>query len=377
MKVKIETSGLTRLVITCGGTGGHFYPGLSIAIEAQRRGCETRLLLSGVNSAAQCEIARRAGVSAVVLPRMPYPGSLSGSLHFLRGFLGGWFKSGAYFSRFHPQALLGMGSFAMTPAVLAARMRRIPVFLHDGNTVFGRANRMCSHLARAAGCAFPPINPSGIHCRRELVGMPVRPELRREAGISKKTAIARLNEYFHVNFSPDLPTLLILGGSQGASSFNTVFPRALKEWDGEVLQVIHLSGRGKLDDARVAYHGFSGPLLLLDSSERMECFLGAADLVFSRSGGSTLAELTLFGKPAVLIPYPYAAEDHQRRNAEWFVSLGAGEMLNNDHLVPASVLKLLSRPVDSWKDQAAASLRAAQPEAAEKMLALIEKNLHR
>lgn len=369
---------LSRLVITCGGTGGHFYPGLSIAIEAKDRGCEVLLLLSGVNSVTQSAIASSAGICAVALPRMPHPGSPLGAVRFIFGMIGGWLEAMRRFGKFRPQALLGMGSFAMTPVVLAAWMRRIPVFLHDGNTVIGRGNRIFSRLAAALGCAFPPVNPESIHCRRELVGMPVRPEVRKHAAISKEEAVSMLNLHCGASLSPDLPTVLVVGGSQGAAIFNTVFPEAFRSWESSgkgKLQVLHLSGRGKLEDAKKAYDGFSGPLLLLDSSEHIEWFLGAADLVFARSGGSTLAELTVFGKPAVLIPYPFAAEDHQRHNAEWLVDCGGGRIIANSQLDVAAVLRELDRPVAFWHACAEASHRAAIPDAAEKMLALIEKAL--
>ena len=365
---------LSRLVITCGGTGGHFYPGLSIAVAARQRGIDVLLLLSGVNSAAQSAIAEKAGINAVVLPQMPHPGSPVGMWRFLRGAAGGLTKSLRYLREFAPQAVLGMGSFAMTPVIAAAGMRGIPVFLHDGNTVVGKANRIFSRSARAVGCAYPPVNPPGIHAPWELVGMPVRQELRRHSAITKTEAVEALNEHFSAGFTADVATVLVIGGSQGAASFNTILPEAFKEFS-EQLQVMHLSGRGKRDDTAGAYRGFGGKLLLLESSEHIEWFLGAADLVFARAGGSTLAELTLFGKPAILIPYPYAAENHQRRNAEWFSQIGGGRMIDNSELSRDSALEMLRIPAKQWRRCAAASLAAARPDAAEKMLELIEKHI--
>ena len=264
-----------------------------------------------------------------------------------------------------------MGSFAMTPVLLAARKRRIPIFLHEGNTVIGKANRIFSRSARAVGCAYPPVNAERIRAPWELVGMPVRQSLRRHVGITKEQAIRALNDNFGAGFVPELSTLLVIGGSQGAASFNSVLPAVFKSCPDR-LQVMHLSGRGKREDTTEAYRGFTGKLLLLESSEHIEWFLGAADLVFARSGGSTLAELTLFGKPAVLIPYPYAAEDHQRRNAEWFVGAGGGRMIASSDFSFDTAKAMLEIPPDEWRRCSAASLRAARPDAAEKMLAMIE-----
>ena len=367
----LESGKLSRLVITCGGTGGHFYPGLSIALAAQQRGTEVLLLLSGVNSEAQSRLAAAAGVNSIVLPQMPHPGSPVRAWRFIRGAIGGWRKSADCFRSFRPQAVLGMGSFAMTPVLMAARRRRIPIFLHDGNTVIGKANRIFSRYAEVVGCAYPPVTPERIRSPWELVGMPVRQSLRRQADITKSQAVAALNEHFGSNFDADAPTLLVIGGSQGAASFNATLPEVFKAYPGP-LQVMHLSGKGKREDTAAAYREFSGKLLLLESSEHIEWFLGAADLVFARSGGSTLAELTLFGKPAVLIPYPYAAEDHQRHNAEWFVGIGGGRMIASSDFSYESARPMLDIPWEEWRNCAGASRRAARPDAAEKMLDLIE-----
>lgn len=369
-----EKKALSHLVITCGGTGGHFYPGLSIAVAARQRGIEVLLLLSGVNAAAQSAVAEKAGIDTVVLPTMPHPGSLSGAGRFVRGAAGGLMKSLRHLRKFAPQAVLGMGSFAMTPVIVAARMRGIPVFLHDGNTVIGKANRMFSRIARAVGCAYPPVNAADIRASWELVGMPVRQALRQQAAITKHDAVAALNRHFFAEFAADTPTVLVIGGSQGAASFNAILPEAFKKLSAP-LQVMHLSGRGKREDTAAAYDGFGGKLLLLESSEHIEWFLGAADLVFARSGGSTLAELTLFGKPAVLIPYPYAAENHQRHNAEWFAKIGGGKVIDNSELSPERALEMLRIPMEQWQLNAAASLAAARPDAAEKMLDLIENHI--
>ena len=180
---------LSRLAVTCGGTGGHFYPGLSIAVEAERLGIKVLMLLSGINSASQSEQSRKAGIETVVLPHMPHPGSPAATLRFIRGSVGGYFRASRELKRFAPQALLGMGSFAMTPVLLAAKRRGVPVFLHDGNTVIGKANRWASRIARIVGCAYPPVNGGAVKCPYELVGMPVRRALRECSGITKTEAI--------------------------------------------------------------------------------------------------------------------------------------------------------------------------------------------
>ena len=124
---------LERLAITCGGTGGHFYPGLSVARALRGEGGEALLLLSGVNAPRQKEIAESFGVPAVALPRMPSPRGIGSAFAFGCGALGGFGASLRELKRFRPQALLGMGSFTSLPPIVAAHWRKIPVFLHDGN----------------------------------------------------------------------------------------------------------------------------------------------------------------------------------------------------------------------------------------------------
>lgn len=366
---------LERLIITCGGTGGHFYPGLSIARKFSGNGGNVLLLLSGVNSVSQAEIAASYGIKAVVLPNMPSP--LRSPLRFMAGLTGGFFKSLKIIRDFKTQAVLGMGSFAQMPIILAALFCRVPRFLHDGNVVIGRANRKFSRFSRLLGAGFPPVNGDLCRCKIRHTGMPVRQELLQYRDITKSEAVAALNANFGTSFSDDLPVILIFGGSQGAAIFNAGLPAALKKISGN-FQVLHLCGKGKKADAAAAYEGCDFPLLLLETHGRMEWFLGAADLIFCRSGGSTLAEIALFGKAALLVPYPAASEDHQRFNAEYFCANQAAEMILNKNFTAdaaAEVIKSFIASPDEWKKRAENAAKLARPEAAEEILKEISADL--
>lgn len=362
---------LKRLVITCGGTGGHFFPGLSIAREFQQQGGEVMLLLSGVHAESQKQISESFGVPALALPKMPNP--KKSPVKFLSGLAGGCFSALRALRRFRAQALLGMGSFATTPPVLAAIILRIPLFLHDGNARIGKANRFFSRFAGKLGTGFPAVNAGACRCSVSATGMPVRPELRQWADISRQKAIETINKRFGTAFSPEFPVILITGGSQGAAVLNSVMPEVLTKRD-EKLQVIHLTGKNKLSETLRAY-GHSGiPKLLLESCSEMELCLGAANLVFSRSGGSTAAELALFGKAAVFIPYPYAAENHQFDNARYFYDAGGAEIVENKNFTPENIHELLddffSNP-EKWQQRGNIMRQLAVPDAASKMLSVI------
>lgn len=362
---------MERLLVTCGGTGGHFYPGLSVARTFQAAGKKVLIILSGVNSAAQAAIAESFGIKAVVLPPMPSP--RQAPFNFLRGYFSGIKAAKQVIKEFAPQALLGMGSFAMLPVAKAAKACKVPLFLHDGNAFVGKANRYFSRNALAMGVAFPAANSSSCRCPVFHVGMPLRPELLQFAAMSKQEAIAALNQLFDLKLDPEVPTLLVTGGSQGAAIFNETVPEALKKLSGKI-QVLHLAGKGKLTDTAAHYRGMDIPLLLLEKHESMELFMAAADVVISRSGGSTVAELALFGKAAILVPYPYAANDHQRFNAAYLTGSGAGEMVDNSEFTVEKAASMLQDFLDNpekWQKYSRNAAKMAHPEAAQAMLDLI------
>ncbi len=362
-----------KLVITCGGTGGHFYPGLSVARRHRENGGEVLLLLSGVNAAAQRATAESFGIPAIALPAMPSPGRLHPVRwwRFGSGLIRGMLQAGRELRQFSPDAALGMGSFASVPVLAAAYRRKIPIFLHDGNARIGRANRWLSRAARFLGTAFPAVNADRAHCPVACTGMPLRPELLRAGRHDKGAAIEQLNARFGSHFSGDLPTLLIFGGSQGAATLNRNFPAALRQLGDADVQVIHLAGPTKLEEVQKAYTGVPFQVLALGSCEEMALLYSAADLVIARSGGSTAAEIALFGKPAVLIPYPYAAEGHQWDNARCLVAAGAAEAVNNADCTVSRAVALIGSFLDNpeeWREKGHRALTLARPHATDALL---------
>lgn len=367
---------LERLVVSCGGTGGHFFPGLSTARSFQESGGKVLLLLSGIHALEQQKIAENAGIRALALPEMPH--YRRHPLRFIRGFFNGCRIARSELHKFAPQAVLGMGSFATLPVMLAAAFEHIPLFVHDGNARIGKANRFFSYRAKFAGCAFPAVNEKSCHCPVVVTGMPLRPELRALAQVDKLSAFQSVNREFNTGFSPEKPLILITGGSQGAAVFNTVIPEALKQCSGE-FQVIHLTGKGKAEDAEKGYAGAAFPYHIVESTGKMAELLAAADLVFSRSGGSTSAELSLFGKAAVLIPYPYAAEGHQTDNARYFADNQAAVLVENSQLTvekAAGLIRDFLASPEKWKQMGKEMQQLAIPDAAERLINRISLELH-
>ena len=207
--------------------------------------------------------------------------------------------------------------------------------------------------------------------------MPVRPELLGST-ISKKDAIQSLNMKFGSILDPELPTMLIFGGSQGAEIFNRTFPEAMQESINRQFQVLHLTGHGKFEMVNSTYEKAFFPSLVLPSASEMDLFYQAADVVVSRSGGSTIAELTLFGKFAFLVPYPFAAENHQYDNALYMKSGDAAEIIDNADCTKEKVAKLLDRWLENpekYREQGAKAKVLSKPRAAADMLQVIRDGL--
>ena len=367
---------LERLFITCGGTGGHFYPGLAAAKELQNKGGKVLLLLSGVNAQKQSAIAEEQGIKAVALPWMPHP--LKRPFKFISGLLGGYRQSRKLIKEFAPQAMLGMGSFASTPAILAAKFLKIPVCLHDGNARVGRANRVFSRFAEFLATAYECVNAKAVAAPLSVIGMPLRRELVEKRTLSKSDAINELNKCFNCNLDEKFDTILIFGGSQGAAAINENFATALKISEKSGFQVLHLCGKGKSDAPKAIYKDAKFPYLLLESSEKMELFLAAADIAVCRSGGSSLAELALFGIPSILIPYPDAAEGHQTDNAQVFERADAAVLVHNIELdiqKAESLMESWFNDKELWQKRKNNMAALARPQATEDLLALIEKSI--
>ena len=368
-----------KLIVTCGGTGGHFYPGLSIARAQIARGKSVLMLLSGKNSAEQSRVAGNYNIPCQVLPHMPSPSIKHprSCWRFFKGLLGGIRQAKAVMKAEKFDAVLGMGSFASLPVIWAAKSLGLPIILHDGNARIGKANRFLSRYARVLATAFPAVNSSACRCQCVVSGMPLRAELQVEKQ-SKSSAVKSLNSKFKSNLNEEYFTILLFGGSQGARKLNGVFGAAVRRLAARHndVQLLQLTGSGEYKTMEKFHAESTFPLLLLPSLSEMHLAYNAADLVIGRSGGSSVAEINAFGKYAVVVPYPFAAELHQDDNARYLATLGAAEVVSNSDLEEDMAFELLEKLYCS-KDIAG---RGAQAHAAdawrgtENLLNLIDQN---
>jgi UDP-N-acetylglucosamine--N-acetylmuramyl-(pentapeptide) pyrophosphoryl-undecaprenol N-acetylglucosamine transferase len=322
-----------RVVIACGGTGGHLFPGLAVADELILQGASVAVMISPK------QVDQRAvrGAQGLEICTLPAVALQSGSrLSFFSTVARSARVCLREFRRRPPAAVLAMGGFTGAGPVIAARVLGLPVFLHESNTVPGRANRLLSRFATTVFTGFPS---AGAKFRRGAthVGTPVRHQF----SPAEEAGCRRL-----LGLDPERPVVLIAGGSQGARGINDMILRAvpgarslLPHW-----QWLHLTGSADEERVRAAYAAEGIDAQVHGFWDRMEIALGAASVAVMRSGASSMAELAAMRVPSVLVPYPQAADNHQFHNACAFESTGAAVLIEQSDLQPEHLLAAL-RPM--------------------------------
>jgi UDP-N-acetylglucosamine--N-acetylmuramyl-(pentapeptide) pyrophosphoryl-undecaprenol N-acetylglucosamine transferase len=354
-------------VIACGGTGGHLFPGIAVAEVLQNRGHQVMLLVSEKDIDAVA-LSGRTNFQVEKLPTVGLPSPFSPALFgFTRRFIESLSRCRLIYRKFKPHAVLGMGGFTSTAPVLAGRFRGIATFIHESNAVPGKANRWTARAVNAVMLGFKECAPFFPKTRTEITGTPVRTELIR---------LDRAESRRKLGLREDLPTLLVMGGSQGASGINQALIKALPFLHGVPLQVIHLSGAR--DERLVAdnYRRENVPAYIGAFHHQMEEVYSADDLVVARAGAACLAELAAFSLPGILIPFPYAADDHQTRNAEIYARADAAILLKqadlSGEMLARNIRDVMENP-QRLQQMAANSARLAPKDAAGLVANTIEK----
>jgi len=306
---------LNKLVILCGGTGGHFFPGLSIARIFKSKGGKVALITGKHKVNYAREFSPKYNIPIYEVQSCQIAKSPLKLIGFAIKSAIGFGQSLAIFIKNRPDAVLAMGSYTSLPSSLAAIVLRIPLFLHDGNSVIGKANSFFSRWSKALMSAFPAVNKNFDVSKVIVTGMPLRPELADTKIKDKAEAADSFNTIFAKSFDDKTPTLLVFGGSLGAKKINTSVPGSLNIPNSKYIQIIHLTGKDQLKDTEELYKKTTSNYLIMDKFDDMALLYKIADIVICRSGGSTIAELHYFDKNAILIPYPLAAENHQYFNA--------------------------------------------------------------
>ncbi|MBO9554071.1 UDP-N-acetylmuramate--L-alanine ligase [Cellulomonas sp.] len=372
------TSG--SVLLAGGGTAGHVNPLLAVADELLRRRPDVRLTVLGTSEGLEARLVPERGLPLAVVPRVPLPRRPSVDLLRLPGRLRAAVRAAdRAITESGADVVVGFGGYVSTPAYLAARRRRIPIVVHEGNTRAGLANRVGARWAKAVAVTFPATRLRGA----QLTGLPLRASIAdllaaREADAdgTRRSAAALLG------LDPALPTLLVFGGSLGAVSINTAISGAAPELLAEGAQVLHLTGLGKADAVRSALDGVPGAerYHVLEYLAEMHLALAVADVVVGRAGAGTVSELAALGIPAVYVPLPIG-NGEQRLNAGPVVAAGGGLLVEDDELDAAwvrahvPVLLVGDTAAETRARMAAAAARVGVRDGAARVAALVEREL--
>jgi len=330
-----------RVLIACGGTGGHIFPGLSLYDAFKKREKVADILLvvdkREISSFIVPENYRRIYICLVPIRFNFNLHSLTIVLKLLRGI----FQSAAVLIKFKPDVVIGFGGYASFFIVFFAGILGIKTLIHEPNVVPGRANLMLAYFTDKIACGFAHTKE---HFGRnsfkvEITGNPLRPSLIR-------TERKRAREFF--GLQPDRFTILVMGGSQGAHKINTVFIEAVNLIeDKSGFQVIHLCGRQDYPSLKSSYRNSGIRAEVFPFFAQMGYAYSAADMVISRAGAISITEIAFFGLPAVLIPYPYV-RGHQLENARHLARNNAAVVIEEESLDPeilnGKILELFNNP---------------------------------
>ncbi|MBY0567570.1 MAG: UDP-N-acetylglucosamine--N-acetylmuramyl-(pentapeptide) pyrophosphoryl-undecaprenol N-acetylglucosamine transferase [Hyphomonadaceae bacterium] len=354
------------VVIAAGGTGGHLFPAAAFAEEMFRRGWRVILMTDarGRRYAEGFPAERIEDVPAASLSANPFT-AIPAMFKIWRGIN----EAKKRFTELPPSLVAGFGGYPSFPALMAARAHKVPILIHEQNSVLGRVNRAMAGSAAIVACGFERLDrlPASAESRKHVVGNPVRlPILAvRERPYPEAPAGGRLN-------------LLIIGGSQGARLFGEVIPEAIARLPQPMrqrLDVVHQVRQEQVAAAKKVYERAKVNAEVAPFFTDMGQRLGATHLVVSRAGASSVTELQVAGRPAIIVPFAAAADDHQTANAEGLTAVGAADVFTEQEFEPAALAACLERRLSDPHGlavRAAAARSAAKPEAAKSLADLAE-----
>jgi UDP-N-acetylglucosamine--N-acetylmuramyl-(pentapeptide) pyrophosphoryl-undecaprenol N-acetylglucosamine transferase len=351
------------ILIAAGGTGGHVFPAQALAAELGNRGRTHGFITD--RRGAEFHSGEVYEISAAAVTGRGITGRLRG----LAAIAVGIFQARRLLRRLRPAGVVGFGGYASVPAVVAAAQLGLPTAIHEQNAVLGRANRLLAPRVRAIATAFADVArlADGDRSKAEQTGNPVR------------AAVASLAQTpYPAPQKDESLSILVTGGSQGAAVMTQVVPGALSSLSGpprQRLRIVQQCRPEQIDAARAIYDEAGIEAELATFFDDMPDRLAAAQLIIARAGASTVAELTAAGRPAILVPLPSAADDHQTANARAVHSAGGGWLIDESDFTPgvlaARIGEFLDRP-GLLVEAAAKALALGIPDAAERLAGLVE-----
>ncbi len=348
----------SRIMVMAGGTGGHVYPALAVAKELRRAGTQITWLGSQRGLESRVVPANNIDIEWISVEGLRGKGALSLLTAPFKLIHAMW-QSASAIRRVKPDCILGMGGFVSGPGGLVARMMRRPLIVHEQNAVAGLTNKYLAKLANRVLCGFP--NVEDLPNTAMWVGNPVRQSI----------------EPAHTN-SSDKINVLIIGGSQGAHSFNLKLPIVFAGMDTRQISIWHQSGRGRDKEVVESYAARNVDAKVSEFIDDMAEAYAWADMLICRSGAMTVAECCAAAKPALLVPYPFSAGDHQEKNALAMVNAGAGKMVLNHQLDQqefSQALQAMLRDKETLRDMGRQAHTLHKPDALKDVVAVCQEYL--
>ncbi len=281
--------------------------------------------------------------------------------------------------RLNINAALSMGSFASAPLGFAALSKKIPLFLHEGNSILGDSNMALSKWARYVMLSFPVKNSHKIQVSHQVVGMPVR-DCIVHASKASLDAKKKSDMRKELNLNPDLPVLMIFGGSQGAKFINELVEKSIRQIAEHLLtfQIIHLTGKDDNDDIIQLYREKNLNFLVKKEYDDIENLINASDFAICRAGASTIFELAILARCALFIPLPTSKKNHQYENAKIMYEQNAGHLLEQRNCTPEAIIKEITRWIghkDEYDKMGINAKKLARPHATRDIVDIIIENL--
>ncbi|OGC77844.1 MAG: undecaprenyldiphospho-muramoylpentapeptide beta-N-acetylglucosaminyltransferase [candidate division Zixibacteria bacterium RBG_16_50_21] len=363
---------MPKIMLAGGGTGGHLFPAIAIAEELKKRRADVEIVFVGTERGLEAKMLPEFGYRLESLEVRGLTRKLDWrNLFFLYHLVKSLNQAKRLLKEERPDVVIGTGGYASGPPLFVASTIGIPTLVQEQNSYPGLTTRS---LAKRANKVFLAYEEAKKFFKRqnnlEVVGNPVRPNFKQ---------IDRTEARKKLGLDPNHKVILVVGGSQGAVAVNQAILLDLDLLEGKnTLQLVWQTGQNDIERVKTLLSGRKLPVTLVPFIQEMGACYTASDLVISRAGALTLAEITLCGKPAILIPYPHAAADHQRHNAEVLVNAGAAEMILEKDL---RITRPLSRALELLKDErklsamSEQSLKLARPEALDKIVSEILKYL--
>ena len=317
-----------HVVLAGGGTAGHVEPALALADALRRSDPGIGITLLGTTRGLEARLVPARGYDLALIPPVPVPRRPSPDLLRLpRRVLAAVRETGAVLERVHADVVVGFGGYVAAPAYLAARRHGVPLVVHEANVKPGLANRLGARVTPHVASAWPESALRGA----TYVGMPLRRSI-----TTLDRAEERMRARAEFGLDPDLPCLLVFGGSQGARTLNLAAGGASRALGEAGVQVLHAVGRGKSVEA-----DSPAPYVVRDYLDRMDLAYAAADLVLGRSGAMTCSELAAVGLPAAYVPLPHG-NGEQRLNALPVIEAGGGLLVEDAACTPEWVASTLA-----------------------------------